>query len=175
MYCFADRYDPKDGVGTEFLFIAKIYQALIFEKKFNEQVLIDYDTQDIRIIGLLYGLDNIYKENDYIKFLKEININKDFIEKILYERSLEKSLAEKSRLASEFILQYSLSKNETIKNIADDPLLDQAFIKYLFDNGVLKEDFDNFNFMMATIELYRQSIKRDLDYLLKKTKNIKKK
>ena len=191
LYYFTDRYDPKDGVGTQFLLIAKIYQALIFEKKFSEHVLIeygvqdiraigliydiDYDVQDIRAIGLLYGLDNIYKKNDFIKFLKKININKNFIKKILSEHSLEKSLAEESRLTSEFILQYSLSKNETIENMVDNPLIDKFFIKYLYDNGVLKEDFDNFSFMMARIELYKQSIKRDLDYLLKKTKNFKRK
>lgn len=175
LYDFANRYEPKDEFNTDSLLVVQIYQAFIFEKKFKEQCLIDYNDQDIRKVGLLYGLDNIYKKNNYIKVLKKSNINNEFVKKILGEQSLEKLLAERSRLVAEFILQYSVYEKESIKNMADNPLIDQIFIKYLFDYGVLKEDLNNFSYMMSTIELYKQAIKSDLNYLLKKTKNINKK
>ena len=171
LYKFVISHSPNSGMGDNFLLIVQIYQSLILENEFNLKKVNSYDSQEIRTIGLLYGLDLVYNKEESLNYIQNSNINKELVKNTMSSNRLENALAKDSRYIAEFIIAYTLNKKETLQDMVNNPLIDKFFNRYLVDNGIINMN-DAIGIIGSQMEEYAYKINYSLNYLYIKTKDI---
>lgn len=171
LYKFVISHSPNSGMGDNFLLIVQIYQSLILENEFNLKKVNSYDSQEIRTIGLLYGLDLVYNKEESLNYIQNSNINKELVKNTMSSNRLENALAKDSRYIAEFIIAYTLNKKETLQDMVNNPLIDKFFNRYLVDNGIINMN-DAISIIGSQMEEYAYKINYSLNYLYRKTKDI---
>ncbi|MDY3235671.1 MAG: hypothetical protein SOW89_02450 [Eubacteriales bacterium] len=171
LYKFVISHSPNSGMGDNFLLIVQIYQSLILENEFNLKKVNSYDSQEIRTIGLLYGLDLVYNKEESLNYIQNSNINKELVKNTMSSNRLENALAKDSRYIAEFIIAYTLNKKETLQDMVNNPLIDKFFNRYLVDNGIINMN-DDIGIIGSQMEEYAYKINYSLNYLYLKTKDI---
>ena len=171
LYQFAHSHSPKEGLGDHFLLMVQIYQSLLLENEFKLKNMNNYNFQDVRTIGLLYGLDLIYNKEETLNYIQNINIDKELVKNVISSNRLENALAKETRYVAEFIVAYTFNKKETLQDMVNNPLIDKFFNRYLVDNGIINMN-DGIGIVGSQMEMYANIIGYSLTYLYKKSNNI---
>ncbi|MBE5733032.1 MAG: hypothetical protein E7353_08415 [Clostridiales bacterium] len=170
-YDFIYKHSPNKGIGEACIAIVQIYQSIILENEFKVSGINDYSEQDIRTFGLLYGLDQLYNKEKYLKFINKSDVNKDLLKNSLCVGRIENKISKMSRYISEFILAFTINKKASVKDMINNPQIDIFFNRYLLDCNVINRN-DSIVELGIKMEMYANQIRYSLDYLYKKMQDI---